>query len=364
MTITLSISLFLLLVTSVLAKTCARDAQCGSMPYAVCSGGQEDCLYTLDGLAVSGDGKVYYGEFCRAPDNEYTIKGVKVNTTLKSVDISTGKIEQIFTEQLSRSGNIGGVFGINAKNLFVNRYNRYTGLNKFNIVTKNEENVILRFYNAIAFTTDTYTCAFSAYSSPDDYREYYTINKYTGIIASSKATPKVLYTVLAGGCGAIFVSGNNIYFAVTSYVADNIESSTVYRGDVNCKNCTVPAPLFTVNGTLSGFTQNPADTSKFFFGTEFGLFSFNTAKNQIATITTDANKGVMAFYQGSIIYNNGKLIRSINPTTKKTKDINTKKVGTCVCAYGFSGSDCTTCTNGSVVWDSYNNPSCVASSSS
>eukprot|EP01111_Echinosteliopsis_oligospora_P012937 TRINITY_DN4516_c0_g1_i1.p1 TRINITY_DN4516_c0_g1~~TRINITY_DN4516_c0_g1_i1.p1 ORF type:complete len:428 (-),score=118.89 TRINITY_DN4516_c0_g1_i1:76-1359(-) len=340
-------------------KTCSYDYQCGNIPYVYCIGGQDDCLYTLDGVSLS-NGRIYYGEVCRGPDDPYAVYGQKINTTLKYVTLSTGKITSFYSEQRSRRGNIGGVYGIVGKNLYVNRYRRYTGLDSLNLDSLSEEDVFLKFYGSVAFTNEnTYACIYNRSSSPDDYRSYYNINKYNGIVsAQNQPTPQVLYTSLAGQCGASFVSGTNIYFALSAYTEDQYEKTSVYRGTTQCNSCQLPAPLFVVNGSVYGFALNPSDSSKLYFGTDFGVFSWDKSTNKITNLTNDPVNGQIAFYQGSIYYNTGASIRSVSVTTKKVKEVNNKKIGECRCAPGFTGNNCNIC-NGQVQWEN-NAPSCVA----
>eukprot|EP01111_Echinosteliopsis_oligospora_P018761 TRINITY_DN8783_c0_g1_i1.p1 TRINITY_DN8783_c0_g1~~TRINITY_DN8783_c0_g1_i1.p1 ORF type:complete len:443 (-),score=60.82 TRINITY_DN8783_c0_g1_i1:8-1276(-) len=358
--ILISLSLLCVTVMAATGRVCSHDYQCGNMPYAYCYNGAEDCLYTLQGVVVDS-GKVYYGEICRAPDNENYVKAQKANITLKTVDIASGSISNIYTEERSRSGNIGGVWGKQADNLYINRYRRYNGLDTFNVNTQDESVVLLKFYNSIAFQTNTYACIFNSYSAPDDYRVYWNINKYSGYVnAETSKKPTILYTILAGYCGATYVPKDTkvIYYALSDYDANTTEYSSLYKGTTSCNNCQPPAPLFNTKGSISGMTQNPSDSSVLYFGTEFGLFAYTFATNKIETLTNDTNYGTIVYYDGSIIYNNGALIRSVKISTKKITDVNGNKVGTCKCAPGFTGDYCSVC-NGQIQW--YNgSPSCVA----
>jgi len=356
------ISLALFVVAVVGTKQCTYDYECGNIPYAYCYNGAEDCTRTTLGVALSSsDDRIYYSEYCRSPDNPYYVKGTKENITIKAVSLKNGKINNIYSETHSRSGSLGGVFGKVGDSLYIERYNRYTGLDSFNVKTLAEKGVILKFYDSVAFASDTYACIFNKYGADDDYRRYYNINKYAGAVQSTAAKPTAIYSVFSGYCGGMYTSGTTIYFSFTEFDANETEISIVYKGTTACRGCQPPAPLFTVKGDIGGITADPSNPNKIYFGSNLGIYSYSLSTNAIDNLTADASEGVIAFYKGSIIYNTGSMIRKVNISSKKVADINGKKVGSCKCAPGFKGDQCNEC-SGQIQWYQ-TSPSCVATNS-
>jgi len=212
-------------------------------------------------------------------------------------------------------------------------------------------NIGSQYYNTIkAFGIDssarkTYTCKYDYESASAT--TFYNVERYDGLLQQDTGlTARSLYR-FGAPCTALQAPDNSDTFYITTVAYFSVDTVThLYSGSKSCFNCANPPNLLfsLVNETISDFV---VFNNKIYFITEKGLYSSDLDGKNRVTIAAGKVLGV-AQNGNKLLWSIDQAIYSANLDGSNKLKINFD-YGVCGCAYGFSGSDCQTC-SGQVQW--------------